>query len=194
MISSFRAAPDIISDKRYSSGLVLEFQQYTGHLIAGGNTKVIRVWDLSTEKCCNSFESKSEASLTTLTSAWCYDYNSGYSGIGPDVVVAGYGNGSMRVFDVRSNTGEPVHDLKEGRPSRMHSKFDEHSSWIVDVSFTTYGGRHEVSFRESAFCLEKRYLIAGFACRLFLVAFQGALNFGICDIHLPFAQLITKCK
>lgn len=132
----------------------MEFQQRTGRLIAGGNTKAIRVWDLSTEKCCNSFESKSEASLTTLTSAWCYDYNGGYSGIGPDVVVAGYGNGSLRVFDIRSNTGEPVHDLK-GPRSRIYSKFDEHTSWIVDVSFTTYGGRHEVSLQGSFFCLVK---------------------------------------
>ncbi len=151
LISSFVAAPDIVSDKRYSSGLVLEFQQFRGHLIAGGNTKIVRNWDLATEKCCNSFDSKSDASLTALTNAWCYDHNLGYSGIGPDIVIAGYGNGSLRVFDFRSNTGEPVQKLNDSRPcssSRMNSKFDEHTSWIVDVSFTTYGGRHEVSLQE----------------------------------------------
>lgn len=42
VISSFVAAPDIVSDKRYASGLVLEFQQCGGQLIAGGNTKKIR--------------------------------------------------------------------------------------------------------------------------------------------------------
>jgi hypothetical protein len=42
MISSFVAAPGIVSDKRYASGLVLEFQQCGGQLIvAGGNTKKI---------------------------------------------------------------------------------------------------------------------------------------------------------
>lgn len=111
---------------------------------------MIRIWDLSTEKCCNSFDSKSDASLTALTNAWSYDHTSGYTGIGPDIIIAGYGNGSLRVFDTRSNTGEAVHNLNENRPSlrsRMYSNFDEHTSWIVDVSFTTYGGRHEVSFR-----------------------------------------------
>jgi len=152
LISSFVAAPDIVTDKRYSSGLVLEFQQCGGRLIAGGNTKVIRCWDVATEKCRNTFESKSDASLTALTTAWEYDYNNGYSGLGPDIVVAGYGNGSLRIFDARSNNkGNPVLYLNEGlgrsgllSRRRKYSEFDEHTSWIVDVSFTTYGGRHEI--------------------------------------------------
>ena len=36
LVSSFFAAPDIVTDKRYSSGLVLDYQQYGGQLIAGG--------------------------------------------------------------------------------------------------------------------------------------------------------------
>ena len=200
LISSFVAAPDIVSDKRYSSGLVLEFQQFTGHLIAGGNTKIVRNWDLATEKCCNSFDSKSDASLTALTSAWCYDHNSGYSGIGPDIVIAGYGNGSLRVFDFRSNTGEPVQKLNESRPSsssRMCLKFDEHTSWIVDVSFTTYGGRHEVNLQENLGIERMKLLlilIVVFAFRLSQAVLQVASSFGIYDIHLLSAQSITRCK
>jgi len=152
LISSFVAAPDIVTDKRYSSGLVLEFQQCGGQLIAGGNAKVIRCWDVATEKCRNTFESKSDASLTALTTAWDYDHNDGYSGLGPDIIVAGYGNGSLRIFDSRSsNKGNPVLYINEGigrhglsSRRRKYSEFDEHTSWIVDVSFTTYGGRHEI--------------------------------------------------
>lgn len=173
------AAPDIVSDKRYSSGLVLDFQQSGGQLIAGGNTKVralhclshffyncftslknvfifdilkvIRCWDVATEKCCNTFDSKSDASLTTLTTAWDYDISTGYSGLGPNIVIAGYGNGSLRVFDTRAVKGGPVLYINEGfnrqnlTRRRKHTEFDEHTSWIVDVSFTTYGGRNEVS-------------------------------------------------
>jgi len=156
VISSFVAAPDIVSDKRYSSGLVLEFQQCGGQLIAGGNTKIIRCWDVSTGKCRNSFDSKSDASLTALTTAWDYDYTSGYSGIGPDIIVAGYGNGSLRVFDTRSDKGDPVQLLSDGlhhnslaSRRRKFNEFDEHTSWIVDVSFATYSGRHEVSSEDS---------------------------------------------
>jgi regulator-associated protein of mTOR len=156
VISSFVAAPDIVSDKRYLSGLVLEFQQCGGQLIAGGNTKIIRCWDVSTGKCRNSFDSKSDASLTALTTAWDYDYTSGYSGIGPDIIVAGYGNGSLRVFDTRSDKGDQVQLLNDelhhnnlASRRRKCTEFDEHTSWIVDVSFATYSGRHEVSSEDS---------------------------------------------
>jgi WD40 repeat protein len=148
LISSFVAAPDIASDMRYSSGLVLDFQQGGGQLIAGGNTNVIRCWDVSAEKCRNSFDRKCNAPLTTITTACDHDYTNGYSGIGPDVIVAGYGNGSLRVFDTRSSSGDPAQVLNGGSASRRKkfTEFDEHGSWIVDVSFNTYGGRHEVSY------------------------------------------------
>ncbi|KAK1746919.1 raptor family protein [Skeletonema marinoi] len=150
LVSSFFAAPDIVTDKRYSSGLVLDYQQYGGKLTAGGNTKYIRTWDVASEKCVNTFESKSDACLTTLTTAWDYSFDSGYSGLGPDIIVCGYGNGSLRVFDGRSTKGDVLY-LSDGLSSRSglsrrrkYSEYDEHTSWIVDVSFTTYGGRHEV--------------------------------------------------
>ena len=150
LISSFFAAPDIVTDKRYSSGLVLDYQQYSGRLTAGGNTKYIRSWDIASEKCVNTFESKSDACLTTLTTAWDYSFDSGYSGLGPDIIVCGYGNGSLRVFDGRATKGDVLH-LSDGLGSRSglsrrrkYSEYDEHTSWIVDASFTTYGGRHEV--------------------------------------------------
>lgn len=149
LVSSFFAAPDIVTDKRYSSGLVLDYQQFGGKLTAGGNTKYIRSWDIDREKCVNTFESKSDACLTTLTTAWDYSFDSGYSGLGPDIIVCGYGNGSLRVFDTRSVRGDVMY-LSGGLSRsnfarrRKYSEFDEHTSWIVDVSFTTYGGRHEV--------------------------------------------------
>ena len=139
-----------MTDKRYSSGLVCEYQECGGQLIAGGNSPLIRCWDVASEKLRNTFNSKSDASLTTLTSAWEYDLNDGYSGLGPDIVIGGYGNGSLRLYDTRSNTGDPVLHVNEGRNRqslsrrRKHSAFDEHTSWIIDVSFTTYGGRHEI--------------------------------------------------
>lgn len=137
--------------------LILSTLEITQFPHAHTNVSIaIRCWDIATERCRNSFESKSDASLTTLTTAWDYDCNSGYSGLGPDIIVAGYGNGSLRVFDSRSSKGDPVlyindslnrHNFASRR--RKYSEFDEHTSWIVDVSFTTYGGRNEVSIEVS---------------------------------------------
>ena len=166
LISSFVAAPDIASDTRYSSGLVLEFQQGGVQLIAGGNTNIIRCWDVETEKCRNSFDRKCNAPLTTITTAWDYDYSNGYSGIGPDVIVAGYGNGSLRVFDTRSNCGDAAQILNRGSASRRKkfTEFDEHGSWIVDVSFNTYGGRYEVSSKYSKLGFERSAFMDSSSC------------------------------
>ena len=180
-MSSFFAAPDIVSDQRFSSGLVLEFQQYGGQLIAGGNTKTIRCWDIGTEKCHNTFDSKSGASLTTLTTAWNSDAKDGYSGIGPDIIVAGYGNGSLRVFDTRSRNGDPVMSMNDGGGHRNTatkrrwkcSEYDEHSNWIVDLSFTNYGGRHEVRLSLQSGCLSRETTINLFLTIIVLIFLIG---------------------
>ena len=149
LISSFLGAPDITSDKG-STGLILEYQEYGGQLLAGGNTKQIRCWDMASEKCRNVFDTGSDAMLTTLTSAWGYSFNEGYSGLGPDILIAGYSNGMIKLYDTRTKNGLTSTHLVESRSGAVHrkfkySEFDEHSSWIIDVAFTTYGGRHEVS-------------------------------------------------
>jgi hypothetical protein len=62
--------------------------------------------------------SKMQCTTDHDTTAWDYDYTNGYSGIGPDIIVAGYGNGSLRVFDTRSNSGDPAQVLNVGSASR----------------------------------------------------------------------------
>jgi len=148
LISSFFGAPDINPDKG-STGLILNYQQWGGQLIAGGNTKLIRCWDLASEKCRHSFQTGSDALLTSMTSTWNYSFRDGHSGLAPDIFVAGYSNGVLKLYDTRSKDGAPAMNLTEGRNSAArrrlkYSEFDEHSSWIIDVSFNTFGGRHEV--------------------------------------------------
>jgi WD40 repeat protein len=152
--AAFFAAPDMIAGG--DSGLKLEWQQYSGRLIAGGNCDSIRCWDLGAEKCVSVLNPGSDACVTTITTAWDYDpYNpfttEGFHGIGPDIIVVGHGDGSMRLFDIRSN--RPAAETKsggkfgEGRASRRPRmmKYDEHSNWIVSACLTSYGGRPEVS-------------------------------------------------
>lgn len=140
--AAFFAVPDLQTGQGVC-GMICELQQYSGTLIAGGHSKHLRCWDLSTEKCSASFETGTEAVVTALTTAWDEDQGmmqGGYSGMGPDVVVAGHSDGSLKLFDIRSRNAEAQIG---GRP-RRHTKFTEHRSWIVDVSFTSYGGRFEV--------------------------------------------------
>ena len=178
LISSFYADRDLIPGQR-GSGLVTEWQQHSGKLIVGGNSEWITCWDLEAEKCVNKFHRKeTDACVTTLTTAWdTFSLNgsdktlkksfaNGYSGIGPNIVVAGYGNGSIKVFDIRTSRSEssirladnhsqvqviPGFERSEGTKSSFMRKgrlmeYDEHKSWIVNTLFTGYGGRYEVNF------------------------------------------------
>lgn len=169
LASSFLGDPDLVAGQR-GSGLVSEWQQYSGKLITGGNGEFIRCWDLEVEKCINKFHRKeNDSCVTTLTTAWdeltlngtSSSGANGYSGIGPNIVVAGYGNGSMKVFDIRLSQSEsmvlPGTNLTKdyvkgnspkgirmiGRRNRL-MEYDEHKSWIVNTLFTGHGGRYEI--------------------------------------------------
>jgi regulator-associated protein of mTOR len=140
--SAFFAVPDMEAGQR-GSGLICEWQQFSGSLFAGGNSNCIRCWDLSAEQCGTILETNTEACVTALTTAWDEDLGvmpGGYHGMGPDVLVAGHSDGSLKVFDIRSSGAVAVNS---GR-TRRSSSFTEHRSWIVDTSFTSYGGRFEI--------------------------------------------------
>lgn len=142
LTSAFFPVPDMKAGQR-GSGLVCEWQQFSGSLIAGGNSNCIRCWDLSAEQCTNVLETDTEACVTALSTAWDAEIGTmsrGSNGMGPDVLVAGHGDGSLKVFDIRSTN--PVAEVG-GRP-RRHSRFTEHGSWVVDTAFTSYGGSFEI--------------------------------------------------
>ena len=50
LISAFRALSDIVPSNK-NAGLVLDWQQGQGKLLAAGDTKVIRVWNIASEIC-----------------------------------------------------------------------------------------------------------------------------------------------
>jgi len=168
LATAFVAAPDLDMGKRAGSGLVTEWQQYSGRLLAGGSSKTIHCWDLEAEQCRATFESNLGSCATTITTAWDYTSSdlhsgsSGYSGIGPDIFVAGYGNGALKVYDIRTKMG-PVSDIgpcgsqsttdyqsggtsaarRSRRPPKL-MQYAEHSSWVVNTAFTGFGGRYEI--------------------------------------------------
>ena len=149
LVSAFFAAPDIVAGERGKSGLVCEWQQYSGKLIAGGNSKYLRVWDLEAEKCCTVLETNTDACVTTLTSAWDSEKlgtsePKGSPGYGPSILVSGHSDGSLKIFDIRCNQVASEQSAKSWTKRRRPQKYTEHSSWIVNTTFTGYGGRYEV--------------------------------------------------
>jgi regulator-associated protein of mTOR len=98
---------------------------------------------LATEKCATTLSTDTEACVTTLCTAWDYDLDisaGGPTGMGPDMVIAGHSDGSLKLFDIRSPNGALQ---VSGRRSRK-TRFTEHRNWIVDVSLACYGGKPEI--------------------------------------------------
>ena len=48
MVSSFRGLNEVIPMKR-GSGVVMDWKQSAGSLLVGGDSRIIRVWDVHTE-------------------------------------------------------------------------------------------------------------------------------------------------
>ncbi|KAL7570241.1 hypothetical protein ACA910_020665 [Epithemia clementina (nom. ined.)] len=148
LVSSFHALKKTSGQIR-KSGIVCEWQNFSGFLLAGGNSPIITCWDLEAEKQVAEIptEAGTEVCVTTLTTAWDYDSlglgPSPNKGIGRDVFVAGMSNGTLKIFDLRSHLTVKRAEAKKSRRSRLQT-YSEHKSWVVATSFTGYGGQYEL--------------------------------------------------
>ena len=139
------------------AGLVMEWQQLNGRLLTGGSSDKIQCWDLEAQKCMGIMENQVDNCLTTMTTTWdCLSLGDveysplagGSSGIGPDIIVAGYGNGKLKVFDLRTQQRGPVSNLGPTQSLSTNGRRleNEHSSWIINTSFNHYNATsYEVS-------------------------------------------------
>ena len=125
LVTSFLAVPDIVGGHN-SSGLVTDWRQDSGALVTGGSSATLRVWDLSQEQNVVTWRSGSEsACVTTLAST-------ALAGGGPAAasyaVVAGYGDGAIRIFDARGAADlNPVVSMVE------------HQHWVVHIQMGSDG-------------------------------------------------------
>ena len=128
MLTAWKGAHDINPGAR-GSGLILKWQQLSGRLFAAGNSSVIRVWDLNREQCVSTIPSGCDTCVTSIGSDW----NSAVGG-GEGVILCGYGDGSLRLFDARL---PPEQANVFG--------FSEHQTWVVNVEMQRGGGKHIIS-------------------------------------------------
>jgi regulator-associated protein of mTOR len=147
-MSAFNALP--MKAGQRGSGLVCEWQQWNGCLLAGGNSAKINCWDLHSETLVSKLETSSDANITTLTTAWDADQAGQFAspnGFGPDTLVGGFSDGTLRIFDLRTNRS--VQELNSPTASAPNSRrrstlFKEHKSWVVATCFTGYANRYEL--------------------------------------------------
>ncbi|KAL4109088.1 hypothetical protein PRIC1_000793 [Phytophthora ramorum] len=120
LLSAFVAVPDLVPGTR-GSGLVMNWQQDAGMMYAGGNSSVLRGWNLRQEKCTVALPTQTDSCITSMAS----DDSS------PGMVVAGFGDGTLRIFDARSRPDYAVKTIMK-----------EHTSWVVQTHI--YEGRNEL--------------------------------------------------
>lgn len=51
LVTAWRALTQLVPSTHEESGLVIDWQQGRGRLLAGGNARDIKIWDATTEVC-----------------------------------------------------------------------------------------------------------------------------------------------
>lgn len=97
LVASWRALTDLLLTPK-SSGLISEWQQSRGSLLVSGDVKIIRVWDAPRELCLADIPARSTSLITSITS----------DQVAGDIIVAGFDDGSLRVYDRRLDPRESM--------------------------------------------------------------------------------------
>ncbi|KAH9486204.1 Target of rapamycin complex 1 subunit mip1 [Psilocybe cubensis] len=111
MVSAFRGLNEMIQS-RQGSGLVMDWKQSGGLLLVGGDSRVIKVWDASTEQQGLDLDTNSESPVTSIA----HDIGSS------KMFVAGFADGVVKVFDGRLEEEDAI--------VRTYS---DHTSWVQNV-------------------------------------------------------------
>lgn len=134
-VTTWRGLTDMLLTPR-SSGLLLEWQQMKGYLLATGDVKIIRVWDAHSESLEVDIPAKTSSLVTSITS----DQLSG------NIFVCGFTDGSLRVYDRRVNARDAMVRLWRSGSGR-------HNSSIINVQLQR-GGYRELVSGSSNGCIE----------------------------------------
>ncbi|XP_046854750.1 regulatory-associated protein of mTOR-like isoform X4 [Xenia sp. Carnegie-2017] len=113
LVTAWQGLTNLVPSTRGNgAGMVVNWEQQTGWLMASGDVRHIHVWDTQREMKLQDIPTGAESCVTSIVS----DY------IGRSLLVIGCGDGSVRLFDRRL----PPSD------SRVMT-MREHQSWIVNV-------------------------------------------------------------
>lgn len=123
VVAAWNALTELLPSNR-TAGLVFDWQQGRGRVLAAGDVKIIKVWNAATELCVADIPARSGSCVTSLTS----------DQVAGDVFVAGFGDGVVRVFDQRMHV-----------KSSMVKIWREHRQWVTNVKMQRGGVRELVS-------------------------------------------------
>lgn len=124
LASAFRAVSDIFPVGHHS-GVLTAWEQQKGHLLVGGDMRVVRIWDATYERHLRDISTQAGANLTAIAA----DEPDG------NVFVAGFGDGVVRLFDKRLEDASQV----------VLRTWRKHHTWIQSVHLQRGGQRELVT-------------------------------------------------
>ncbi|XP_054449253.1 regulatory-associated protein of mTOR [Pteronotus mesoamericanus] len=122
MVTAWQGLSDMLPTTR-GAGMVVDWEQETGLLMSSGDVRIIRVWDTDREVKVQDIPTGADSCVTSLS---CDSQRS--------LIVAGLGDGSVRVYDRRMALGE----------CRVMT-YREHTAWVVKASLQRRPEGHIVS-------------------------------------------------
>ncbi|XP_036196027.1 regulatory-associated protein of mTOR isoform X1 [Myotis myotis] len=109
--------------KQGGAGMVVDWEQETGLLMSSGDVRIVRIWDTDREMKVQDIPTGADSCVTSLS---CDSQRS--------LIVAGLGDGSVRVYDRRMALSE----------CRVMT-FREHTAWVVKACLQKRPEGHIVS-------------------------------------------------
>uniref|UniRef100_A0A0P5SHU1 Regulatory-associated protein of mTOR n=1 Tax=Daphnia magna TaxID=35525 RepID=A0A0P5SHU1_9CRUS len=118
LVSAWNCIAEMTPSTR-CSGLVLDWNQDSLQLLATGDVRLIRIWDVERELKVSDFPTGSENCVTSIH----------HSPRDRSLFVAACGDGSVRLFDKRCNA----------QKSRVMT-WREHTAWVIDCEWISTDG------------------------------------------------------
>ncbi|KAI7963612.1 hypothetical protein MJO29_004039 [Puccinia striiformis f. sp. tritici] len=139
VVTAFKGLPNNEPSSIGEPGSVTDWQQSTGLLLIGGNSRDIKVWNSRRERSIEDIKSRSNSCLTSISS----DHHAGW------MISAGFGDGSIRIYDRR----------KPSKNSLVKVYRSVHNSWCSKIKF-------QPGYRRDLFSADSTGLVAQWDIRL----------------------------
>ncbi|XP_004639562.1 regulatory-associated protein of mTOR isoform X1 [Octodon degus] len=122
MVTAWQGLSDMLPTTR-GAGMVVDWEQETGLLMSSGDVRIVRIWDTDRETKVQDIPTGADSCVTSLS---CDSHRS--------LIVAGLGDGSIRVYDRRMALSE----------CRIMT-YREHTAWVVKAYLQKHPEGHIVS-------------------------------------------------
>lgn len=134
IVSSWWLFADLVHHQPHNPSLHVDWLQSRGHLLVGGDARVVRVWDLAREQAVGDIPVRTSSQLSALTS----------DKVAGNLVFAGFNDGSVHVYDRRLDKQQAL--VRRWKPvsAASHDKLG-HSSRIINLQMQRGGTREVVS-------------------------------------------------